>query len=103
VRPHDAVLGHVKGIDGFHDIEEYPQGSTIPGLIVYRFDAPLFFANADFFQRRVRTLVAETLSPVEWFLLDAEAITTIRVHRRMGSHSLQRAFRLLLGALRAHM
>jgi high affinity sulfate transporter 1 len=77
VRPHDAILGRVKGVDGFHDIEEYPQGSTIPGLIVYRFDAPLFFANADFFQRRVRRLVAESPGPVEWFLLDAEALTAV--------------------------
>lgn len=81
VRPHDAVLGRVKGVDGFHDIEEYPQGATIPGLIVYRFDAQLFFANADFFQRRVRTLVANASSPVqgavEWLVLDAEAITAI--------------------------
>ncbi|MFI5274482.1 MAG: SulP family inorganic anion transporter, partial [Ktedonobacterales bacterium] len=78
VRPHDAVLGQIKGVDGFHDLEEYPQGATIPGLIVYRFDAQLFFANADVFQRRVRSLVAkaggETLGAVEWFVLDAEAI-----------------------------
>jgi high affinity sulfate transporter 1 len=81
VRPHDAVLGQVKGVDGFHDIEEYSQGTTIPGLIVYRFDAQLFFANADFFQRRVRALVANTSGndsgTVEWFVLDAEAITAI--------------------------
>lgn len=77
VRPHDAVLGRVEGVDGYHDLEEYPLASTIPGLIVYRFDAPLFFANADFFQSRVRTLVAEATGPVEWFLLDAEAITAV--------------------------
>jgi MFS superfamily sulfate permease-like transporter len=83
VRPHDAVLGRVKGVDGFHDIEEYPQGTTIPGLIVYRFDAQLFFANADFFQRRVRTLVVNANAggsdsdAVEWFVVDAEAITAI--------------------------
>lgn len=77
VRPHDAVLGHVKGVDGFQDVEEFPQGSTVPGLIVYRFDAPLYFANADYFQRRVRELVAEPEAPVVWFMLDAEAITYI--------------------------
>lgn len=77
VRPHDAVLGQVKGVDGFHDVEEYPEGSTLSGLIVYRFDAPLFFANAEFFERRIRTLVAEAARPIEWFLLDAEAITAI--------------------------
>lgn len=77
VRPHDAVLGHVEGVDGFQDIEEFPQGNTVPGLIVYRFDAPLFFANADYFQRRIRRLIAGAEAPVAWFLLDAEAITDI--------------------------
>lgn len=77
VRPHDAVLGEVKGVDGYHDVEEYPQGSRAPGLIVYRFDAPLFFANADYFQHRVRELIASSDGPVEWFLLDAEAITAV--------------------------
>jgi len=77
VRPHDAVLGQAPGVDGLQDVEEFPEGRTIPGLIVYRFDAPLFFANADFFQRRVRTLVAEADAPVAWFILDAEAITDI--------------------------
>jgi high affinity sulfate transporter 1 len=83
VRPHDAVLGQVKGVDGFHDLEEYTRGTTIPGLIVYRFDAQLFFANADYFQRRVRALVAtanaggNASGRVEWFVLDAEAITGI--------------------------
>lgn len=77
VRPHDAVLGQVKGVDGFQDVEEYPEGNTVPGLIVYRFDAPLFFANAEFFEMRVRTLLAEAQGSVEWFLLDAEAITAI--------------------------
>lgn len=77
VRPHDAVLAEVKGVDGYHDVEEYPQGSRAPGLIVYRFDAPLFFANADYFQHRVRELVASSDGPVEWFLLDAEAITAV--------------------------
>ncbi len=77
VRPHDAVLGAVEGVDGFQDVEEFPEGDTVPGLIVYRFDAPLFFANADYFQRRVFTLLDEAMSPVAWFLLDAEAITDI--------------------------
>lgn len=77
VRPHDAVLGRVEGVDGFQDVEEFPEGDTVPGLIVYRFDAPLFFANADHFQRRVYALLDETTNPVAWFLLDAEAITDL--------------------------
>ncbi|HET9110132.1 MAG TPA: sulfate permease [Ktedonobacterales bacterium] len=77
VRPHDAVLGEVEGVDGFQDIEEFPQGVTVPGLLVYRFDGPLFFANADYFEHRVTELVDDQNGPVEWFLLDAEAITDI--------------------------
>jgi MFS superfamily sulfate permease-like transporter len=75
VHPHDAVLGEVEGVDGFQDVEEFPQGVTVPGLLVYRFDAPLFFANANYFQHRVSELIAEAGGPIEWFLLDAEAIT----------------------------
>jgi MFS superfamily sulfate permease-like transporter len=77
VRPHDAVLGAVEGVDGFQDVEEFPQGARAPGLLVYRFDGPLFFANADYFEHRVREVVAAAPQPVEWFLLDAEAITDI--------------------------
>jgi sulfate permease, SulP family len=77
VRPHDAVLGQVEGVDGFHDVDDYTDAETIPGLIVYRFDAPLFFANAERFQSRILELVRTTSTPVEWVLLDAEAITDL--------------------------
>ncbi len=77
VRPHDAVLGRVHGLDGFHDIGDYPESETIPGLLVYRFDAPLFFANANYFRERVHLLIAETDPPVRWLVLDAEAITDL--------------------------
>ena len=45
-RPHDAILGLVPGLAGMHNVDDYPQARTIPGLVVYRYDAPLFFANA---------------------------------------------------------
>jgi high affinity sulfate transporter 1 len=77
VRPHDAVLGQVEGVDGFHDIDDYVAAETVPGLIVYRFDAPLFFANAERFQARILELVRAASAPVEWVLLDAEAITDL--------------------------
>jgi len=51
-RPHDAVQGLVPELAGMHDIDDYPQARTIPGLVVYRYDAPLFFANAQNFRRR---------------------------------------------------
>src|SRR6266516_1353837 len=65
-RPHDAVLGSVEGIDGYHDINENESLETVPGLIAYRFDAPLFFANADFFLTHARELIAASDHPVEW-------------------------------------
>jgi MFS superfamily sulfate permease-like transporter len=71
------VLGQVEGVDGFHDVEDYVDAQTVPGLIVYRFDAPLFFANAERFQSRILDLVRTASAPVEWVLLDAEAITDL--------------------------
>ena len=52
-RPHDAVLGRVDGLKGYHDIERHPEACLMPGLVLYRFDAPLFFANADYFRERI--------------------------------------------------
>jgi SulP family sulfate permease len=74
MRPNDAVLGAIEGIDGFHAIDQHVRGETIPGLIVNRFDAPLFFANANYFVKHARQLIAEAETPVEWFLLDAERV-----------------------------
>jgi SulP family sulfate permease len=76
-RPHDAVLARVQGLDGFHDIDAYASPEVTRGLVVYRFDAQLFFANSTCFQERVRTLVANTTEPVRGLLLDAEAMSSI--------------------------
>jgi SulP family sulfate permease len=78
-RPHDAILGSVKGVDGYQDIEAYENSETEPGLIVYRFDAPLFFANADYFLTQVQELIDAAHPPIEWLLIDAEAIVDIDV------------------------
>ncbi|GAA3880313.1 SulP family inorganic anion transporter [Streptomyces lacrimifluminis] len=72
-RPHDAVQGLVPGVAGMHDIDDYPQARTIPGLVVYRYDSPLFFANAEDFRRRALAAVDEQVDPVRWFVLNAEA------------------------------
>jgi len=77
-RPLDAVLQAIPG-HGYHDIGENPTGQTVPGLIAYRFYAPLLFSNAGHFVERVRQLVAHSPSPVRWFLIDAQAITDIDV------------------------
>lgn len=72
-RPHDGILGEVPGVAGMHDVDDYPHATRIPGLVVYRYDAPLCFANADNFRHRALAAVADSPTPVEWFLLNAEA------------------------------
>ncbi|HEU4400154.1 MAG TPA: sulfate permease [Actinomycetota bacterium] len=76
-RPHDAVLGREDDLKGYHDIERHPAGRQVPGLLLYRFDAPLFFANAGVFRRRVRGLLATTTPPVRWVVVAAEPITDV--------------------------
>jgi MFS superfamily sulfate permease-like transporter len=53
-RPHSAVLGRAHGLKGYHDITRYPDARRIPGLVLFRWDAPLFFANAKLFKERGR-------------------------------------------------
>ena len=72
-RPHDSVLGFVPGVAGMHDIEDYPAANPVPGLLVYRYDAPLFFANAEDFRTRAMAAVDANPVPVQWFVLNAEA------------------------------
>ncbi|GAA0423960.1 sodium-independent anion transporter [Acrocarpospora corrugata] len=72
-RPHDAILGVVPGLAGMHDVDDYPRARTIPGLVVYRYDSPLFFANAQNFRRRALAAADAHDGPVLWFVLNAEA------------------------------
>jgi high affinity sulfate transporter 1 len=72
-RPHDGILGYAPGVAGMHDIDDYPDARLVPGLVVYRYDSPLFFANADDFKRRALASLDRSKGPVEWFLLNAEA------------------------------
>ncbi|HKH51130.1 MAG TPA: sulfate permease [Mycobacterium sp.] len=72
-RAHDGVLGFVPGVAGMHDVDDYPEADLVPGLLVYRYDAPLFFANAENFRERAMAAVNDYPGDVEWFLLNAEA------------------------------
>jgi high affinity sulfate transporter 1 len=72
-RPHDAILGLVPGVAGMHDVDDYPEAQTIPGLVVYRYDAPLFFANAQDFSRRALAAADQGAGPARWFVLNVEA------------------------------
>jgi MFS superfamily sulfate permease-like transporter len=76
-RPHDAVLGREDELKGYHDLERHPNARQVPGLLLYRFDAPLFFANADYFRRRISDLVARTTPPIRWVVVAAEPITDV--------------------------
>jgi SulP family sulfate permease len=77
VRPHDALLGAVDDIDGYHDIERHEGAAVVPGLIVYRFDATLFFPNAEYFRQRVLALTAAADPPAEWFMVNAETFVYV--------------------------
>jgi high affinity sulfate transporter 1 len=73
-RPHDAILGDGRDLDGWVDAETHPGVRTLPGLLVYRFDAPLFFANADRYRERLEQLVEENPGEEEWLVLDFEGV-----------------------------
>lgn len=78
-RPYSAVLGQPEGVKGYHDIQRYPQASLIPGLVLFRWDAPLFFANAELFNDRVLDAVAASPTPVRWLVVAAEPVTSVDV------------------------
>jgi high affinity sulfate transporter 1 len=78
-RPHSAVLGRVDQVKGYHDITRYPNARRIPGLVLFRWDAPLFFANAEFFHERVMDAVASSPTRVRWLVVAAEPVTSIDV------------------------
>ena len=78
-RPHSAVLGKVEGVRGYHDITRYPHARQMPGLLLFRWDAPLFFANAEFFRERVLDAAAASAVKVEWLVVAAEPVTSVDV------------------------
>jgi SulP family sulfate permease len=78
-RPHDAIEGFVPGLAGMHDVDDYPGATLVPGLLVYRYDSPLFFANAEDFRGRALAAVAGTAEPVRWFVLNVEAIVEVDI------------------------
>ena len=76
-RPYDAVLGRVDGLKGYHDVTRYPEAKRIPGLVLFRWDAPLFFANAEIFGEHVRQAVANAPTRTRWVVVTAEPVTDI--------------------------
>jgi high affinity sulfate transporter 1 len=78
-RPHSAVLGRADGVKGYHDITRYPNARLIPGLVLFRWDAPLFFANAELFHDRVLDAIARSPTPARWVAVAAEPVTSVDV------------------------
>lgn len=78
-RPHFTVLGRAPGIRGYHDIKRYPDARRVPGLVLFRWDAPLFFANAELFQDSILAAVAESPTPVRRIIVTAEPVTSVDV------------------------
>jgi high affinity sulfate transporter 1 len=78
-RPHHAVMGRVDGIRGYHDIQRYPEARLVPGLVLFRWDAPLFFANAELFHEKLLKAVAQSPTPVRRIIVSAEPVTSIDV------------------------
>ncbi|WP_028065424.1 SulP family inorganic anion transporter [Solirubrobacter soli] len=108
--PHGAVLGRVERLKGYHDTGRHPDARLIPGLVLYRFDAPLFFANADSFDARVRALAGG--DGVAWVVIAAEPITDVDVtagetlltlHADLADHGVTLAFAELKDPVRDYL
>lgn len=78
-RPHSAILGRAEGVRGWHDITRYPDARLVPGLVLFRWDAPLFFANAELFGERVLGAVARSPTKARRVVVAAEPVTSVDV------------------------
>jgi MFS superfamily sulfate permease-like transporter len=78
-RPHSAVLGRAEGVRGYHDISRYPHARQLSGQLLFRWDAPLFFANAEFFKERVLAAAAAAPAKVTWLVVAAEPVTSVDI------------------------
>jgi high affinity sulfate transporter 1 len=74
--PYDTELGRVAGLEGYHDVRSHPDAQHLPGLVIYRFDGPLFFANATTFRDEIRRM-ARVDPPPKWILIAAEPVTDV--------------------------
>jgi high affinity sulfate transporter 1 len=105
-RPKDAVLGRVRGLPGFHSVADYPEATTVPGLLLYRFEANLVFFNVDYFGERLRSAIAASKTPVEWVIVDASPINWIDATalRRLDElHTELAAREIMFGVARARL
>jgi MFS superfamily sulfate permease-like transporter len=78
-KPHDSVLGKVPGLGGFHDIADFPDAVTIPGLLLYRLDGNILFFNVYYCKERIMAEIAQSSTPVEWIVIDASPVNDIDI------------------------
>ena len=78
-QPHVAVLGRVPGMSGFHNIADYPDAVTIPGLLMYRFDGDILFFNADYFKERIKGEIAKSPGRIEWVIVNTSPINIVDI------------------------
>src|SRR5690606_4225832 len=104
-QPHRTELVELEDIAGYHDRERHPEGHRIPGLVLVRFDAPLFFANGVILTKFVRELVREREDRIEWVVLAAEPITDLDISaveeiERLDDYLAHRGIRLAFAAMK---
>jgi len=111
-RPYGAVLGRLGDRKGYHDVERHPDAEQVPGLLIYRFDAPLFFANADHFAREVRRHLAARAEPARWLLIAGEPMTDVdttgaetlaQLHDDLEAQGIRLAFAEVKGPVKDHL
>ena len=78
-QPHVAVLGRVPGMSGFHNVTDYPEAETIPGLMLFRFDGDLLFFNTDYFKERIKREIASSPVAIEWVIVDTSPINVVDI------------------------
>jgi MFS superfamily sulfate permease-like transporter len=75
--PHDAVLGWVERLDRYADVRLHPSAKIVPGVLIYRLDDRLFFANANYVEGRIREAISGAPAPIHWLVFDAEALNHV--------------------------
>jgi MFS superfamily sulfate permease-like transporter len=106
-RPPDAILGRVPGLKGWHSVKENPEAKTVPGLLIFQFNANLVFYNADQFKARVLEVVAASDKPVEWVVLDASPfnyvdLTAVHKFEELREELASRGIKIVIASLRLH-
>lgn len=111
-RPYHAVLGRVDGMKGYHDVSRHPEAKRIPGLVLFRWDAPLFFANAEMFRERVLRAVSTAPTPTRWLVAAAEPVTDVdstaadvlaELYEELQEEGIQLCFAEIKGPVKDHL